>query len=426
MIHGLSVYLIYLEKYKHIKDLWTFKQPDGASANWIGHSIIPENIVELIKIFPINRRRENCFQDEHVDCVKYRLQYEVLYMAYLITRDDYRPTTSYTLSTDEVYLSSLKYYMEQFKRTIDDVLDNSKVCRKLNIDRKNIIETKEQLYSIVEDVILECENKIEINILSNELEEHRMEAFKKGFIDGYRKAEGIKRLFKLYNFYVEDLKNVKKDRRFGINQLAPKSVFNSKQVMGVDMFGNDYARNMVNGLKKTILDDMLDRSEEVNTTLSSLTKKIKLENILLIVFRNKELFRNPNFEGAWRDKEHSIEHPSFEGWYIYEKIKLPVFRFNLDLKDKFLVLDKSKLPHISQYAPADINTLTEEFYISITDMKDDPNLIETIINRENLVDEQRESRKLELKKQVKIEIYESFEVTFDNYVGYLVEGKNLL
>ena len=426
MIHGLSAYIIYLEKYKYIRDLWTFKQPDGASASWLGHSIIPEDIVELIRIFPINQRRENCFHDEHIDCVKYRLQYEVLFMAYLITRDDYRPTTSYTLSTDEVYLSGLKYYMEQLDRAIDDVLDNNNLCTKLDINRQSIEETKEQLHTIVAAVKQECESKIETNILTAGLEDRRIEAFKKGFVDEYRKTESIKQLFKLYNSFEEELEVVKKDRRFGVNQLAPKNVFNSKLVMGVDMFGSDYARQMVNGLRKTILDDMINKSEEVHFPLSLLTNKIELENMLLIVFRNRDLFRDPSFEGAWRDKESNIDHPAFDGWYVFKKTRIPVFRFNIDMKDKFLVLDKTRLPYMHQYSPAEVNSLIEEFYISIADMNDEPDLIETIVKRENLTADQQESRRLELKKQVKIEIYESFEVTFDNYIGYLIDGKHLV
>lgn len=425
MIHGLSAYLIYLRKYNYIKELWTFKQPDGSSSNWIGHSIIPENIVELIRIFPVNQHREYCFQDEHVDCTKYRLQYEVLYMAYLITSNNYMPTTSYTLSTDDAYLSGLKHYVNQLASNIDDVFDNG-LYKKLGIKISNIYEVKSLLHEIVQGIKDECEEKIQINILDTDLDDKRIETFKVNFVEAYRKSESIKKLLKVYNSYSEDLSSVKKEKRFGINQLAPKDVFNSRLVMGVDMFGSDFARNMISNLRKNILDKMIEKAENIDESLSSLSAKINPDNIILLVFQNRGLIHNKKFEGAWRSTDKKIEHPSFEGWYLFEKIKIPIFRFHASLKDQFLVLDKTRLPHINQYSPDNLNNLIEEFYIAITDMKDKPDLIDTIISRENITEEQKETRKIELNKKVQIEIYESFDVSFDNYIGYILSEKELV
>ena len=418
LITGLSAYLIYRKKYDSIIELWDFKQPIGTISHWIGHSVLPDTVKELIELSNISYRSSYCFHDEHIDC-KYYLDKYVLYrLIYLMSREDYQPQNTYITSKDEIYIAQIKHYIEHLYSISDNIIEDENTLKVLKL------ETTPNIREVLNSIKEECNTKLEEITINTKLKIPKVEKFKEGYINSYKKARGIKSLFKLFNSYDEDLSLVKEEYKFGINTLAPKDVFTSSLVMGVDMFGSDYARNMIDGENKNILTKILNNLTVFNGTINEIFDEITPENILILSANNINLIHNKNFIGGWRCK-NKVKHSSFQGTYRVGKVEIPIFRFFIDIKDKYIILDKTKLPEIYQYSPSTTNSLTEEFYISIQDVKDNDTLIQTIIGKENLSGDEAEKKKVDLLKKVHIEIYESYQMVFDGFKGYILEEKDL-
>ena len=421
LIHGIASYLLYMDRLPEIKELWQFKQPVGSSASWAGHSIIPESISELITLFNTSHKRDYfCFHDEHVDCKYYMYTYELCRLIYLVSKQGYPQPNSFTSSTDEVYLSNLKYYVEKLEDRVNDVFQNTRLLDELNLNYTNDI--KSNVYGALTGIKRECERKLDQKIVSNELIPSRIFEFIKGFIEAYDKSRLIIDLFKYYGAYIENMGQEKEENSFGIKGVAPKSVFNSQLTMGADMLGSNLARSMVQGKQNNILEKIIQESDKKSVNdLDWLFSKIHPNNALLIAFQSRKLIKSNKFTGAWKS-ERKIDLSCFEGWFNYKNNSVPVFSFFGQASDQVLLLDKVHLPKLLQYNPGEADYNEKNFRITVSDPNAKPELMDRLI-RSELSDADREQKRGELLKKVYFEIFESFELVFDdNYTGFLVDG----
>lgn len=416
LINGLSAYLVYRRRYDFILELWDFRQPKESTSQWIGHSIIPETVQEILELSNISYMSDYCFKDEHIDCKYYLNRYALYRLIYLVSEPGYQNPNKYIGSTDEIEINSIKSYIEKLESNLNDVLEDKETLELLRIkytEEKNI----RKIFNTIKN---ECENQLDYIITNNELDSVKVEKFKQGYIDTYKTSSGIKHFIKYFKSYNNSLEHVKEEYKFGVNRLTRKDVFNSKLFAGADMFGSNFARNMIEGENQNIFSEIIENVTKHNGTIKDICHEINPENMLIIVSANRNLRHNKNFIGAWKSK-NKLELSSFQGWYKLDKIEIPVFHFNTSIKDKYIILDKTKLPKINQFSPLNTNNLLEEFYISIQDMKNNESLIDTITAKESSQEAKNKKRE-ELIKKAQIEIYESYEIVFDNFKGFILEG----
>lgn len=419
LTHGVGAYLVYKQKFDWIKYLWNFKQPEDSDTSWAGHSIIPESVSEWI-IFLKNRsafEHKFSFRDGHSESTYYYERYEVLLIGFILSK---HPDKSFTLpKNNEIYLANLKFYIDKLEKTLNEMCQKEEGLKlfEMMIKTSAIFEDIADIFKKIQE---ECNKKIDSIIVNTKILEERVEKFKTNFFNSYQKNSGLKHIVKDFTKTYTSSSDTIKDT-FGINTRLPKDIFVSKLIAGIDMMGSQFAREIVNGEDRRVLDMVIAKCHymENEKEFSNVVKKIEnLDDAFIITFGAfKFLMHSPDFEGAWKIQEDELKaFSSFEGRYIVNGKKIPVFRiFYGNERNRTLVLNKKKFIDIVQYIPADVQEDVQEdgFKISIE-------LLSSEIKAKIL--EKNPHQKEELEKQIHLKIVESFDVHLNkNFEGYFID-----
>lgn len=415
LVHGIGAYLVKRQKYDWITFLWTFKQPEDSDASWAGHSILPERIDELIVLLKDRSFRPKFdFREGHSSSSYYYRHYDLYLLLQILSYSKDFPFISLS-NKNEVYIANLKFYIQKLENEIDKIFTQNGIFTTLNIKTD-----KEKLSNFLQNIKAECENVLGSHISNAPIRQERVQQLKDSFFESYQKLSGLKKIVQNYTkqYLTTDEKN---DQTFGINTLLAKDSFNSDLVMGIDMFGSQFARDITEGENRKILDLVVAKCETLEEKeFSNAVKKIKnLDDAFIISFGSfKFIMNNNNFEGGWRDPSDELKpFSSFEGRYIVDNYRIPVFRIVYgQVKNRVLILNKKKFISIRQL---DVNDSENNFYIDVHEISEPlkQSILEKIETKEA-----KDAKEKELSLRVHFELYENFEVIIDeNFEGYIVD-----
>jgi hypothetical protein len=417
LVHGVGAYLVYREKYKWINYLWHFKQPKDTETTWCGHSIIPETVEQLLKMLETRDGFSDKFgfRDGHSESPYYYIRYELLFLSFLISNNH---TVSFSLRyvDGEVNMSNLRYYVEKLEKTSSEIYKDTVLLDSLSIQVP--LETVQTMLINIKDA---CSKAIDSIVFSQSIREDRRSEFKNSFFEAYKKADGIKKLTKCFTktFNIQHKTN---SSQFGINTLLPKDMFTSDMVMGTDYIGSQYGNDLASGENRTIIEAILAMAEPIQENeFSNAVKKISiLSDIFIVAFGSFKFFmNNSNFEGAWNLQEDVLkDFSSFEGRYIVNDYRIPVFRIHYgQITNRVLILNKKKFLDITQYEID--NTNEDGIAFNLDEIS---NEIKNKILEKLPTEDAKKQKEEELKKQVHLQISESFEVKLHNdFEGYIID-----
>lgn len=416
LVHGIGAYLVKRQKYEWIKFLWTYKQPEDADASWVGHSILPESITEFV--LSLKDRSgfgaKFDFREGHSSSSYYYRHYDLYLLLHLLSYSENISIVSLS-DKDEKYIANLKFYIKKLENELDKIFAHNNIFATLNIKAD-----KEKLDNFLQNIKNECDKGLVSHVTNAKIKPERVQKLKDSFFEAYQKSSGLKKIVQNYTkqYLTTDEKN---DQTFGINTLLPKDSFNSDLVMGIDMFGSRFARDITEGENRKILDLVVPKCETLEEKeFSNAIKKIKnLDDALIISFGSfKFIMNNNNFEGGWRDPSDELKSfSSFEGRYIVDNHRIPVFRiFYGPIKNRVLILNEKKFISIRQL---DVNDSENNFYIDVHEISEP--LKQSILEKIG-TKEAKDAKEKELSQRVHLELYENFEVTIDeNFEGYVVD-----
>ncbi|MCX6074125.1 MAG: hypothetical protein NTY39_07395 [Campylobacterales bacterium] len=415
LVHGIGAYLVKRQKYDWIIFLWTFKQPEDADASWAGHSILPESIDEFIlSLKDRGYYPKFDFHEGHSSSSYYYRQYDLYLLLHLLSYSDNVPNISLS-NKDERYIANLKFYIQKLENELDKIFTQNNILAILEIKAD-----KEKLSNFLQNIKNECEKGLVSHVTNAKIKPERVQKLKDSFFESYRKSSGLKKIVQNYTKQYQEIDD-KNDQTFGINTLLAKDSFNSDLVMGIDMFGSQFARDITEGENRKILDLVVPKCETLEEKeFSNAVKKVNdLNDAFIIAFGSfKFIMNNNSFEGAWRDPSDELKaFSSFEGRYIIDHYRIPVFRiFYGQVKNRVLILNKKKFISIRQL---DVDNSENNFDIDVHEISD--SLKQSILEKIG-TQEAKDAKEKELSQRVHLELYENFEVTIDeNFEGYIVD-----
>jgi len=416
LVHGIGAYLVKRQKYDWIHFLWTFKQPEDADASWAGHSILPDSINEFVLLLKNNSAFGNKFdfREGHSSSSYYYKHYDLYLLLYLLSYSKNVPNISLS-NKDEGYIANLKSYIHKLEDELDKIFVQNYILEMLRITIN-----KEKLSNFLQNIKNECEKGLVSHVTNAKIKPERVQKLKDSFFESYQKSSGLKKIVERYTQQYQEIDD-KNDQTFGINTLLAKDSFNSDLVMGIDMLGSQFARDITEGENRKILDLVVPKCKTLEEKeFSNTIKKINdLNDAFIIAFGSfKFIMNNNSFEGAWRDPSDELKKfSSFEGRYIIDNHRIPVFRiFYGQVKNRVLILNKKKFISIRQL---DVDDSENNFYIDVHEISD--SLKQSILEKIG-TQEAKDAKEKELSQRVHLELYENFEVTIDeNFEGYIVD-----
>lgn len=408
MIFGIASYCIYKNRYKYIKELWHYKNPQDSMTHWIGHEIYPSSISEILDFIIENGDydRKFSFNEDHHDSDIYEKMYELYLIGYIINTNEIDLNNKFIAIKDISKLNSLKYSIGELEKNLSNVY-NTKNLEKfielgfsdINEDRIQILESKlKKLFSNLKNECLEIIQNIEheTNLSINYINE-----FKKNIIKNRDKFPSIKNLIEKFDLY-NKIEEIRTEFIQKFDSYLPRTMFFEDGVDSVDS-GDYLSQTLVEIENQKIIKKIIDNSEVIEE--NQIEEKLALfkdieDTFILDINYSKYFDTNKFFTDNAIKKSTMSDIDSYFGDFEYNKIQIPVFEYFIHgIEECIILLNKNKLLEFNQYLPNNKDLLTNDFLITVSDLKD------TEDNKDNAI----------------VEVSESFNIKMkDNFMGYII------
>lgn len=405
MIFGIASYCIYKNRYKYIKELWHYKNPQDSTTYWIGHEIYPSSISEILDFIIENgdHDRKFSFNEDHHDSDIYEKFYELYLIGYIINTNEIDLNNKFIVIKDIPKLNLLKYSIGELENNLSKVYSIKNLDKfielgfsNINEDRIQILESKLKiLFSNLKNECLEIIKNIEYE---TNLSIDNINEFKRNIVKNYNNSSSIKKLIENFNLY-NKIEEVRTEFIQKFDSHFPRTMFFEDYVDS----GDYLSQKLIEIENKNIIRKIIDNSEviELNQIEEKLALFKDIENIFILDINNSKYFDTNEFFTDNAIKESTISDiDSYSGDYKYNKIQIPVFEYFIyGIEECIILLNKNKLLEFNQYLPNHKDLLTNNFLITVTDLKD------TEDNKDNAI----------------VEVSESFDIKIKNdFKGYII------
>lgn len=405
MIFGIASYCIYKNKYKYIKELWHYKNPQDSTTHWIGHEIYPSSISEILDFIIENgdHERRFSFNENHHDSDIYEKIYELYLVGYIINTNEIDLNNKFIVIKDIPKLNLLKYSIGELENNLSKVYSIKNLDKfielgfsNINEDRIQILESKLKiLFSNLKNECLEIIKNIEYE---TNLSIDNINQFKRNIVKNYNNSSSIKKLIENFNLY-NKIEEVRTEFIQKFDSHFPRTMFFEDYVDS----GDYLSQKLIEIENKNIIRKIIDNSEviELNQIEEKLALFKDIENIFILDINNSKYFdTNEFFTDNAIKKSTMSDIDSYSGDYKYNKIQIPVFEYFIyGIEECIILLNKNKLLEFNQYLPNHKDLLTNNFLITVTDLKD------TEDNKDNAI----------------VEVSESFDIKIKNdFKGYII------
>ena len=246
------------------------------------------------------------------------------------------PINEYEVLNCILYMCKIYYYNNE-NINPDDINIEDKFYFEgiLHVLHSNTYEKLEKTFGVgeryisrVEDVlnkaILIAETKEEIHKRESELEQDKIEEFKKIILEKSKERTGM--IDVLYNLNKIKFSERKLKKVFGFNQIIPRDIF-FKDVGGIESIADSYANAFTNGI---ITEWLESKSKYVNETLEERLKKISNIKDYIIIINSHDFYTNKLFKNN--------REMTFNG----ERLEI----IKTQDVDRIIIINKKSLPEI--------------------------------------------------------------------------------
>jgi hypothetical protein len=253
----------------------------------------------------------------------------------------------------------------------------------------------------------------------------------------YNDSVVVQNILKYYKLY-EDRTNENyrgKLERVGLNRIDDRAAFFEDWHVNYVDWGSNYGRDLASGKDSFVLDTIASYCKEVNNDNFEgiLKKQSNLSDIIVLTSIDalyKFFEKSENFKPVWQKDSAPLKINGFEGWYLFNNYKIPVFlNFNKKSDKQIMILNKSKLLKLIQYSPLNVreteDSLKGIFFMNIQDLSEKEDLIKKFLDKspEWLIKiGDKDKQRAYLKGKVLIHIFERFElIVSKDFEGYLLK-----
>ena len=240
--------------------------------------------------------------------------------------------------------------------------------------------------------------------------------------------------FKSYEYQTErDI--AESDGWFGIKELIGKDIFLADWHVDGSLVRDEFGRSMAQGENNLLFKEIVNNCREIarDDFESTLAAFENAENVVMLATQNSfwNFFaESKNFKANWTGEIEPLDVKGFEGWYVLNGRKIPVFEIHCATSgEPILILDKTKVGKIVQLSPllknGNQDCVGGIFYMDIRAFSHDEKLMEQLIAESpswlQEISQDAEAQSEYLCGRVLIEIFERFQYEASkDFEGYIL------
>jgi hypothetical protein len=441
----IGSYCLFKKRYRLLEYQLYYNSPKDTSASWVNKDINPEGVGEVINILTqkYSIEREVVFGwGGHSDFMGYFNQYIFVLITHIcsqatrsgkdLSKENHKGLFG-NRSKDQ--LNQIKYELELQKKIAEGALEKEKDYIKEIGYSSDLI--KNIVLKLLDQLILDCSAKYEAIESYSKLSIAKVETFKKSVVNLFHQKVINRNIIKHYSQISNELIPWEEGQKaFGLNEVYPKEFFIEDTSSMHDgwtggfpdrlAFQNDMFINR-EWIKNSVINKKIEAKEVVEIINKHFERDI--DNELIIIGTNMRF----SFQVFGNEKEYlpSWKKNNKEDWWDQTRLigfykDHEVFMGNDQTRrESFLILNKNHLGKIQQRWPfkdVEKEEMTDIFYFTLDAYSENQEMLDELIAKEPpwLKEKGDEAvQKAFLLKQVRIKIFESFTVEFDDeFEGY--------
>jgi len=425
-VFAIGGYCLFKKKPEYIRYLWEYKQPPDSDALWTGHDIVPNTINGLINLYFKKgfSKGEFDFWEGHHGSEIYYKQYFLLLLARTLRALKREEIENYNLSKLNIHLlSGLEYSIDEFVQIAKNLKEQTEILDKIGFNTARLDELFDnRLLPFLKSLKTKAQEEIKSLQRKQCISSKRVSEFKAQVLKGFNESTIIRNIFKHYKLY-KDRTNEKwegSSRRFGINRVDSKGAFFDEWYVDYGKWGVYYGRDLASGENLDLLNQITANCKEIKESQFEQTLG-KFNNLSdIIIFATKETLysffgNSKNFLPKWHKNSPQLDLKSFEGWYLFKGLHIPIFEIPHRIGKQIFILNKLKLGTLLQYSPlnkGESNELKKDiFYMNVQVFSENQELMDKFIQEPpewlNRIGSE-EKQKQYLCERVLISIFERF------------------
>lgn len=438
---------IYKNQYRFIKEIWTHKQPDDATASYSGNDIYPEDLKTTVELYFHMPSSHTFFWDDHHDSGKYTsLYFLVLIIKYLRSsrpyvntgleqsaNESYPDIDTFELPfTDAQKLADIKFEVEGLIN-VANTIKGTDLLMELDL-----AENKEETDSLVDKKLIPFLNRLKENA-SDKLQQHKVSQplstkkileFKEEVIYGFNKSADLRSLLKKVNMFenkIDEKVPVPNIQFLGYNKLERRDMFFENWHVTYADWGKNFGKEIgeeenIRILKK--ITQALPRTE--NADISILINDFEINDNTIIIASHSYIYdfleRTNDFKPYWTEDIDLDKEPRLQGYLVKGDRKVKIYDYHLPENEMFYsIMDISTVGTLTQHFPLeDTNTeddLYDIFTIRIRDLSLDNSAIADLLAKPpswlSAVGDEIKQRKY-IEESIILQIGEKFEFTVNS------------
>lgn len=353
-------------------------------------------------------------------------------------------------SRELAYLAEDKPDIPNLVRILNDMINNSAqwsfVLPQIAIDKA------EALKKLLSTAKKNQEKSEEEYLKTVKIEEDKLNEFKSKIVESFYESGFIRPIIKIYGTYNDLISQSPgtKIPSWGYNQIDEKAAFIKDWHVHYSGWGENYGRGLANSEDRLIFEQMLNgindrqdvKKEDIISKIDEVLKEKNFESPIILQtldhlyeyeqIRRLEAFISRYHQDCPKTKLDNMKHGYMGVMKLagYEIPVVDIFVGKAKLKNKILILDLKKFGQLNQYSPIDKQDdekyLKDIFFIKVTDLNEDSERRQKIINENPAWLQEHEDGAGYLQQKALINIYEKFEwKTEDSQCGFILNVSDL-
>jgi len=431
LVSAIGAYCVFRGAESQLKDLWEYKQPPDADAEYIGHDIIPTRLDRVFSLFYSGQdlSRAYDFHENHHGSESYYGKYLVLLLARLVDQGNNDQLPS---SGDPIYLHRIVDRIDRLKGYVEELALGEK-WRLLFLKPK--AEVFKSLTALLDSVKASAQSHLDEYVVKSPIAEEKVAEFRLNFREEFDKENVIRKLLIEHGTYkdlssVQDQDRTIKNKR-EYNEVADKEPFlpqwYSHYVDWGKQYGKRFALTESEHAVKILLRDLPKYSptdlgkgpetlEALLSALRHLTQTGYEPSVILTAYDMEsmaDLRNTPDYLPHWHQDCPKSDIHGYHGCVRFQDKLIPVFWASRLLDGKACVVDLKRVGIWTQLSPvedpAEELFRQREFIIRIESFGHNEKRLQELLDKNPPWLQTHEDKRQHLLRRALISIRESFQ-----------------
>ena len=354
------------ERPRYIKYIWEYKQPPDADATHIGENVVPATLESAVTFYfrkGYFERDVFPWKDHHGSRLYFQRHFLLLLARqlepFVEAEGQYPKLEAFALPRFSIaQLSNVESVTDRLTQQARLVAKDVEVLQALGFSESKIDSTfNRKLPTFLEILKKKAIARIEEIERSRVIDPEKVAEFKKDVVKGFRQLATMRDIlthFRLYEDHSDESLPANPPDQCGINQVDDKAAFFRSWHVHYLRSGESYGEGVAAHENTVILDAIVGAAAQREGRLKEVLGEGRdLSHVLLVaspmtVFQVSE--QNEGFVSRWRPDAEPLAVESFEGWFLFNGARIPVFHAPVEA-GRIIVADSTRLGRLVQHDP---------------------------------------------------------------------------